>query len=281
MKIILTIDLDHNFYSRPTEGQSKIDWSCVLPGIKTLKNVRMRIEDKFNISIPVTWFVRCDNQVIDSFGELDYWFHQLENILTDKLDEFALHPHLVIKENENWKLQTNQNEANKQLEQILEKIKNRNIQTIRFGDLYRPQNCDELLKKYKIKFDSSILPGRKDENNIWDYSEFDNRAFSKNDLTHFPMSTFLCRTDYDQIERPLRYLNIAFKEKYFFQMVDDILSIRPDYPIVLICHPHELLKSEHKHQLIAENGEDAIEKNLIHLIESMPTEFFTFKNCPK
>ena len=278
MNFILSIDLDQNFYSRPTEGANNLDWSCVKEGIYILNTLRENLQDKFNIIIPITWFVRSDHQVLQSFGQIDYWFSEIQNMNLPKTDELALHPHLVTENEGVWEIQKNNVLALEQLEEVLQGTQKYNLSCIRFGDLYTPAQHHLLLQKYNIKVDSSALPGRSDINGLWDYSSLTNHTTKSHNILSVPMSTFKCRTEYDKIENPLRYCNITFREKYFNQIVEQIDRLRPDYPVVIICHPHELLDSIHKHQLVAQDGQSAARLNLEKLIK-LSKKFTTFKQC--
>ena len=58
------------------------------------------IEDKLNIKIPVSWFVRIDNQVNDIFGEYDWIlkkYHKFWDTEINKKNEIHWHAHIYEK----------------------------------------------------------------------------------------------------------------------------------------------------------------------------------------
>jgi hypothetical protein len=77
--IALTIDVDsdsffgNNFFP-PQQGKTFLGWKGLEIGKNIIVDTIQETVKAFDISIPLTWFIRCDRQIKSQYGDAAYLF---------------------------------------------------------------------------------------------------------------------------------------------------------------------------------------------------------------
>lgn len=279
-RFILSIDLDHDFMAVASGEKEPTLWNSLPIAVKKLNEIRSKLESEFKINIPIIWFVRADEQVEVSLGEIDYWFKKINELPLKEYDEIGLHPH-VVERNEDleWCLIKDNEKALNEVERIFKNVSKYNVKFVRFGEAYRPEGALALAEKYNYVVDSSCFSGRKSISGLWDWTSRTNDLIKTGTILEVPITTLPCKTDYDTIENPVRYCNICFDERYFNQYIEYIVgSGSLNYPIMLNSHPHEFNDDINKTSLIGIESYKTSYTNLKKLISQIDCEFINLKS---
>lgn len=273
IKIFITFDLDPDFNN--SKSLNNIDrWKGLKKGsliiIKELKKI-------FNFYIPISWFVRVDDEIKNEFGSYLGIIKKNEKIF-ERLHKFCgkfyLHPHLYyfnIKD-KIWKQELDNKKNLNQIKNILKSVKNTKYfkkKIIRIGGHYFSRQILDLLIKKKFKIDSTSLPGRKGfiakpfnwkngKRNLH-YLKLKNKNGM---ILEAPPTMFEIKADYDK--KPLmRYLDLTFKN---LLMKKYIKNIKFDSRYILtLSHPSQIILTG-KHGLLGYGIKNYL-KNLKLLVQ--------------
>lgn len=258
--VVLSVDTDDDGYDRrsSTPG-AELSWTGVEKGIPMMIESLSDHRDSIGSTVKFTWFVRCDAQLKQLYGDEAYLFKLYENLWAERSragDEIAWHPHLYdhdvsLMNNEAGLLMLLKNSFN-----ALDRNKN-NIRSSRLGRSICSNSLIAALNELGIKTDSTAMPGKKkqDEYNKIDWINTPKLPFkpSKNDfrvpgagqdgLVEVPMSMISTQASYDKA--PIqRYINLTFKN----ELIDGVLRsfVRENDLLVSIMHPSEVvIKNDH------------------------------------
>ena len=94
-RIFLTVDVEGDWSVFPQE-QIRFNAQNILDNLSKLDKKISQIKKTYKISLPVTWFIRCDKSVKCNLGSYSGLLKTLERFIEEKLnigDVFGIHPH--------------------------------------------------------------------------------------------------------------------------------------------------------------------------------------------
>ncbi|OGC36732.1 hypothetical protein A2311_06235 [candidate division WOR-1 bacterium RIFOXYB2_FULL_48_7] len=258
--VAVSVDADDDGYDRHSSlPGEKVSWTGVEKGIPLLIETLAGYRDSGGCPVKYTWFVRCDAQLKQLYGNEAHLFEQFEPLWAERSivgDEIAWHPHLYDHDagliNDNVAL-------SKLLRNSFSAVdKNKyNIRTSRLGRSICNNSLMFVLGELGIRTDSTAMPGKvkKDEFNMIDWSSTPEQPFkpSYNDyrvpganqtgLLEVPMSMISTQASYDRT--PIkRYINLSFKNDLIERALRNF--VRENDLLVSIMHPSEVvIKCEH------------------------------------
>ena len=221
---------------------------------KLSKNIDI-IENKLNMRIPISWFVRVDNQINDIFAEYDWILNKYSKFWSNQLNkknEIHWHAHIYEKIENQWIFPKTDKIFIDNIGEVHNYVKKNypNFKCIRIGEAYMTNNIMNFLKQINLKADSSCIPGRKrvDKEKSFDWSNSPNRTYfpskknyqlenkEDNKFIEIPMNTIQTKCSYDK-SNLLRYANLAFKNEVIYKGLRKY--IEENDSLVTISHPYE------------------------------------------
>jgi len=281
--ICLTFDTDSD--PNPSFDQKYkniLGWKG-MSGIYLIRKHINKLEKKYQIKLPLTWFVRCDDQIKYYKKKSTWLLEKYKNFWENELSigsELQWHAHLYNKTGQNWKQKTKLNEIKKELRKNLSEVKKfYSPKCIRIGEAYMSNNLMRYIKKLNLKADSTSLPGRKrkDKEKNFDWSLSGNQPYfpsstnyqkkQKKDFNfiELPMNTINTKTSYDK-KSIKRYINLSFKPSILSKGLKSYIKVNKY--LISITHPYELLnmfKNNKNSKLITFNI-SSLEKNIQQII---------------
>lgn len=279
--ICLTFDTD----SDPLEKNHKnsISFNNLDSSLDKISNKIKNIEDKIQLKIPSSWFVRIDNQIKSEFGNYDwllkkyskYWEKEIFN-----QNEIHWHAHIYENSNNNWVFPKSDDFFLMNIEKIYKFIIKNNFhpQCIRVGEAYMTNNIMNFLNDLGLKADSSCIPGRsrKDEEKFFDWSSAPNNPYfpsksnyqlndkNQSKFLEIPMNTIKTKCSYDK-SYLLRYANLAFKNEVINQGLREYINNND--LLVTISHPYEFFDTFNSNTSLFSNNLNSLEHNIKSIIE--------------
>jgi len=284
LPIALTVDVEGEWFELPGE-QGVFDVNKVLSAVDNLETILERIEIKIGTRIPITWFIRCDDSVAATTGDVAGLLQSLDSFIKRRTvlgDEFGLHPHLYCINEGKWGSETNHDNQQVQVERAAEAWKKyfgSGPKLSRIGEALMNNTLAKCLSKLGVEIDSSALPDRKrfDSGFQFDWigtptlpyvpSEEDYRRPANNEeaahsFIEMPFTMLPIMAIHDKA--PInRYCNFAFRPNL---MKNAMRLINRPRMIVAVVHPHELIHGNHNHPIIAHNP-TSLENNIFSLID--------------
>lgn len=307
--VVVTVDVDSDkYYGNLVPKDFFIDktirgWEGFEKGKDLFIEEIEKVKEVCKQEVPITWFVRCDQQIRAQFGNWSYLLEHYNRWWLKRLaqgDDIQWHAHLYTLKGSRWVQETDEGRLNKDL--LLSKIafEKSGFQpcVIRIGEAYHSNELMRCISALGLKADSTAIPGRKrqDEEKCIDWEVTQNKCYHPSlgdyrqegmpsyELWEIPMNTVETRISYDA--QPLkRYANLAFQpgvldgglQEFFAQ--HDVL--------VTITHPFELIPvffrddQKNGHPLLAFDSEAVFKncKSLISMAESAKKKirFITMK----
>jgi len=292
--VAITFDTDSDPASNLDQRDKKV------LGWKSLKNLNLirktinNVEKKIKKTIPISWFVRCDNQIKYYHGDSCWLLKKYESFWKKEIkkkSELQWHAHLYKLVNNKWVFNDDLNKIEVELKNNFKNIKKYfTPNCIRIGEAYMNNKLMKIIKKIGLKADSSAIPGRKrdDKEKYFNWIGAPNTPYipssinyrrknktdKKSNFFEIPMNTILIKAPYDK--KPIkRYINLSFwpnlvnknLKEYFFKQ---------KY-LVSITHPYEVLSSfgnNKNNQLISFRLNSVIKniENFIHLSKKLNYE---------
>ena len=258
--ICLTIDCDPDNLSGKSIDRNTLGWN----GLEYLYSLPEILLENFSDFIPVTWFIRIDEQIKNELGNELYLFEKYTSFWekTEKYKhEIAWHPHLYKKNSGGiYEIPTTQSEILDQLDRTWEQILDASLsfKAFRNGEGWLNEPLLERIKDWNFEVDSTALPGLfREDGHTMNWKEAPNEPYypcnndiskpcSQNNIVEFPMNTWIVKAPYDKNAR-LRYMNPAIHTPIFKSSLigwSENLKNTPKQPFyfwVLILHPDELL----------------------------------------
>ena len=215
--ICITFDTDADPNIKSVYNKNSISFKSLDLGLEKIYEKFQEIEKKIEQKIPITWFVRADNQIHHEYGSYDYLFKKYsffwEKVIKEN-HEIQWHAHIYEFLNDQWIFPRNDEYFFIQIKEIYNYLKKNNFnpQCIRIGEAYMNNNIMNFIRNLGILSDSSAIPGRvrKDHEKVFDWSNAQNfpyRPSIKNyqDQTNvsekfleIPMNTIKIKTSYDK-----------------------------------------------------------------------------------
>lgn len=267
--ICITIDIDPDGLSGQFTNRNTLTFGA----FNALKNSIFDLPEKItNENIPITWFVRMDEQININSGSYLYLLENnqafFENCIRQN-HEIAWHPHLykIINGIASDILKDTQEIEDNILHIWNEITSNQiHIETFRNGEGWMTTHLFNLLESINIKTDSSAIANRivhdiesKDWSNIpnhYFYPDFFNckHIGVKRKTIELPMNSWKFQTSYDPAIK-LRYINPAIHKNYFLKGLEYINQNWNEYKNtdtwVFITHPDEITPSKERNLLYA------------------------------
>lgn len=287
--VCLTIDTDPDGLSGVTVDRESLTFDS-MDHLRTLPELLHSTSSLVDYRIPITWFVRADDQIRHAFGNPLHIYERFESFFRHAVDlghELGWHPHLYTIDpmNQDKPVISNEVDACKQLTRVWEDVRNGPHYPLCFrnGEGWHTEATLNCIEEFGIIFDSTAIPGRLgggDHPMNWQgaanhpyYPDLRNilNSSASRPLLELPMNTWQVEAPYD--DRPkLRYMAPSVHESIFKSSLsrwqfDRSLDL---HVWVLICHPDELthLLGE---DLLFSRSTEALCRNLCRLVNHIET----------
>jgi hypothetical protein len=255
--ISLTIDADPDGLSGPCVNRAASQWDGLAAAF-SLPDILAVSHAGALHAVPVTWFVRADDQIGEFFGCLEYLLHRFARPWEQMRQighELGWHPHLYTRQPDGEYCLAEGHAAREQLERNFDAVVSAGLDSAVFrnGEGWHSALTYETVERLGFAIDSTAIPGRFSGGGHpldWRgapsqpyYPRFDNLCASgpRRPLLEIPMSTWMVRAPYDTAPR-LRYLNPAVHEAIFDGSLEG-WQAQPEsrdlYVLVLIAHPDD------------------------------------------
>ena len=264
IKVAITVDTDSDFYFGNQAEQynatdkSIIGWTGLDKGMSILASAIKEVSDKYNISIPISWFVRCDRQIGDKYQNRAYLLEKYNRWWCNRIslgDEVQWHAHLYDFRNGSWIQETDKVNLFKDLELSSREFINSGYQynCLRIGESYCSNDVLDICEDLGIKYGSSSMPGRyrKDTEKTIDWLNTPNKPYfpsitdyrvekeHNRNFLEFPLNTVKTKVSYDK-DYVLRYVNLAFNKGVLREGLEEFF--RENDTLVSITHPFEIVE---------------------------------------
>ena len=286
--IILTFDIDNdpvpNLRS-PDPKNNPLSWNGIDRGIPEIISAISECSSGNTPDIPTTWFVRCDNQLKEIYGDEGYLldeYRSVWNSLRKMHAEIAWHAHLYKWKDQAWIQETDKDMLASNLQRGYKKMVEKKYSPVsaRIGESYMSNGIMSSLDALGIRIESTAMPGRvrKDEKFSidWDgtpsvpyYPSKQNYRKPGHDplgILEMPMSMIPTQVEYDKTPL-MRYVNMGFRHSVIRNGLESF--IHNSRVMVSITHPFEIIPPENapdqKHPLLSFNIRD-FSDNLRYII---------------
>ncbi len=292
MLVALTVDTDADEYwgnqAPPRKsGDKKISgWQGLEKGKDYLIEGIQGIRDSFGQPPRLTWFIRCDKQIEDQYGDYGYLLHRFNTFWQKRLaegDDLQWHAHLYRCEKDLWIREDDPTALSEDLKGGFSALEKWGLSpvSIRIGESYHTQELMSLIELLGLKADCSGLSGRKrlDGEKWIDWEITPNQPYRPSRADYrttgepsypfweIPMNTVPTKVSYD-FQPILRYVNLSFQPGVLDRGLD--LFCRQHDVLVSVTHPFELVEdffsdSDNPHHPLLSFHPDSIRKNLFAL----------------
>ena len=277
--ICLTIDCDPDGLSGNVINRNANSWES----LNYLAHLNEELSANFKCKIPITWFLRIDNQIKETFGSSLY-LHEKLNIFwknnTQYGNELAWHPHFYTKDhNKETIIMVDQHELSDSMDYLWEDICKEKLlfTSFRNGEGWLNSLILDKIEKFGFLVDSSALPGLfRTDGHPMNWENTPNHPYYINStaietpqkestIIELPINTWLTNTTYD-IRPRLRYMNPAihhhlFKEAVLLWKKNVIKLNQNNFFWVFILHPEEIM-NKGKRDLLYAHSRSVMYENL-------------------
>lgn len=234
MRFVFTVDTDADAYfgnAAPAAGRedkSILGWDSLDQGREKLLDAVAQCRDSFGGSLRVTWFVRCDRQIAETYGDAAYLLHRYNDWWRERIsfgDEIQWHAHLYRRTNGGaWQQEFDDEHLVEDIREGMSSFERWGLRprVIRVGECFQTTFLVNYLREMGLRADSTALPGRcsKDREKNFDWMEAPNFPYhpsvddyrkpsGKPGFWEIPMNTISTKASYDKAPL-LRYFNPAF-----------------------------------------------------------------------
>ena len=242
------------------------------------RNINL-IKSKINLEIPISWFVRIDNQIKEIFGEYDWILNNYSKFWDQQIlekNEIHWHAHIYQKIENQWFFPKNDEVFINKIKDVHDYLKknNLNFNCVRLGEAYMTNNIMNFLRNTGLKADSSCIPGRKRDDNekSFDWTNSPNHPYfpaeqnyqleniNNKKFIEIPMNTIQTKCSYDK-SYFLRYANLAFRNEVMLKGLRN--HIQHNDLLVTISHPYEFSNNYYKNSKLFYGDISILENNLI------------------
>ena len=280
-KVCITIDTDADPLIE--DHKTSVSFKNLDYSLNKISDKILELENKMNIKLPVSWFVRVDNQIKDEFGSYDWILNNYSKFWENerlKKNEIHWHSHIYEKIDDKWVFPNDKSFYLSEIEKIFNFLKKKHFEPkcIRMGEAYMNNDIMKLLRNLGLKADSSCIPGRKrkDKEKFFDWSRAKNLPYFPSDYDYqeeekvkknfleIPMNTITTKCEYDK--KPLlRYMNLAFKSDITYIGLEKF--IRDNDLLKTISHPYEFFDKFKNNKILLSNNLNALEENINNMIK--------------
>jgi len=252
--ICLTIDTDPDGLSGKVTNRNATSFK----GLEHLKSFPEQLSTNLKQSVPITWFIRIDEQIQYFFGNQLYLLEKY-NAFWGKVNnaghELAWHPHLYKQTGEEFHISNNAEENCQSILKTWENILKNGLsfKSFRNGEGWHVPETLNTIEKLGIEFDSTAMPNII-KTNIIDWTGTPTQPYfpastniqlerAERKLLEIPMSTWKIQADYDKTPR-FRYINPAIHCGLFERSITNlnIGSFNTNiYIWNFISHPDEIM----------------------------------------
>lgn len=287
--LCLTIDTDPDGLSGVTVDRGSLNFDS-MDHLRTFPDQLLSAGSLADYCIPITWFVRADDQIHHAFGNPLHIYERFESFFSHAVDlghELGWHPHLYTIDpmNRNKPVISNEIDACEQLNRAWEVVRNGPHYPLCFrnGEGWHTEATLACIEAFGILYDSTAIPGRSgigDHPMNWEgtvnhpyYPDLGNirKSAAKRSLLELPMNTWQVEAPYDE-QPKLRYMAPSVHESIFESSLSHWQFDRSmDLHVwVLICHPDELtpLLGE---DLLFSRSTESLCRNLRRLVNHIET----------
>jgi hypothetical protein len=295
--LCLTIDTDPDGLSGPVVNRSAQTWDS-MEAARQLPDVLAAAPELHGAAVPITWFIRADEQIEQLFGsscELLERFGPFWQQVQAHGHELGWHPHLYVREPDGLYRIADPTAACEQLARVWEQLTCAGFRSALFrnGEGWHHPRTYTQVERLGLRVDSTAIPGRTGGNgHPLDWTGAPNRPYypDPNDLRRagpprplleLPMNTWHLQASYDAAPR-LRYMNPAVHEELFAQALDGWHRAEAGRSVsvwVLVLHPDEIWPAAGPDRLYARSSH-ALAQNLARLASHLGTvEFATLSGA--
>lgn len=252
----ITIDIDPDGLS----GKDTHRNASSFKSFDALDSFSQVVNNELKIEVPVTWFVRIDEQMKDFFGSRFYLVEQYKSFWEKCLKakhELAWHPHIYQKKGNEFVIPGDIDFCLDQLTSLHEEIRTYPLplQTFRNGEGWHTNETMQLIGKLGFSVDSTAIPGiKKSKPHFMNWEQaFNGSYFPSTEnyqlpgadagLLEMPMNTWLVKAPYDE-QPKRRYMNPAIHSKIFATAVEanEWPAASEDLKVfTFISHPDEIV----------------------------------------
>lgn len=256
--ICLTVDIDPDGLSGKVNNRDAMGFA----GFEAIHNFHEIINKTLNINVPITWFVRADEQIKLHYDDELYLFKRYavfwKYVESELHHEIGWHPHLYeIKEGKVIGLLSDETKLVEEVKKISKKISKLNltIKSFRNGESWMTPLLMDTVEGLGFMVDSTAIPGRADIHiplRNWTktpysfyYPDLNYSSYvgAKRKIIEAPMTSWIFKTSYDTIPK-VRYINPAIKTELFKKGINYINNNWEKYENcnnwVFITHPEEI-----------------------------------------
>lgn len=252
----LTFDLDPDIFDESissSNARTRLSWRGISDGVPAIREAL----DAFAPGIPVTWFVRVDNQIADIYGRPGHLLETHRNLferLRARGDEIAWHPHLYRRKAGGWEQETDDAALLTAMRDAIADMRSLGFEPRcgRIGEAYGSAGLMAAFDACGIRYDSTAMSGRRrmDGERLIDWRDTPPTAYRPSKADHrvpgdpahevveIPMSMLKVKADYD-VEPFLRYLDLSYRTEAVAGGVDKLVGDAPY--LVSVTHPSALM----------------------------------------
>ena len=280
--LCLTIDGDPDGLAGREIDRSAHGWH----GLEAAKKLPERLAECRELggdAVPVTWFMRADDQIRDWFGSATAMLERhgaFWHAMRKANHDVGWHPHLYVHGPDGYRI-AEPGAACEQMQRTADLLGGAGFQPalLRNGEGWNALSTYATAERLGVSIDSTAIPGRTGSpGNPMDWSGAPNRPYypRRDDLRcagpprpllEVPMTTWLVQAPYDSLPRR-RYMNPAIHEQLFADSLerwDGAGLVGSAVRVwVLILHPEEAYAGSGPDQLYARSPE-ALARNLARL----------------
>lgn len=292
LNLALTFDTDDDMFDASLSADINLNqnvptFTSFLEHAHDIRGLVQEVFGDLHRAIPITWFVRCDDEISYHYGEPTYLLRETSNFLKYEIQngsQVGFHPHLYnINERGQRSRIISDLELCDQFERSAQQffyLMPSGKKLVRIGEAFACNALFECIEKHNFTADSSAMPGRfrKDQYRSLDwlgtpnqpyrpstndyripsYSAASRRAFLEIPFTMLPL---MCCYD----EKPyLRYVDLSFHHQLIRQQLE---NFNEDHGYLMtMTHPAGIFPkyAMREHGLLG-FGVDNFRQNLLNL----------------
>ncbi|MEO6669102.1 MAG: hypothetical protein ABIN36_06480 [Ferruginibacter sp.] len=252
----ITIDIDPDGLSGKDTNRNASSFKS----FEALDSFSPIINEELKMEIPVTWFIRIDDQVKFFFGNRFYLFEEYKSFWERSLKtnhELAWHPHVYEQKGNEFVIPTSIDFCIDQISSLHNEIQtySLDLRSFRNGEGWHTNETIQLIGRLGFAVDSTALPGMKRSGSHrmnWEqavnspyFPSRENYQLPGEDagLLEMPMNTWWVRAPYDE-QPKRRYMNPAIHSKIFAETLEanPLTASQGNLNIItLISHPDEIV----------------------------------------
>ena len=256
LPVALTFDLDPDIFDESissSNARTELSWRGISEGVPGIRDAL----DAFAPGIPVTWFVRVDNQIDDIYGRPGHLLEahrELFEHLRSRGDEIAWHPHLYRREGDGWEQETDDAALLTAMQAAIADMRALGFDPRcgRIGEAYGSAGLMAAFDACGIPYDSTAMSGRRrvDGERTIDWLETPHHPYRPSKADHrvpgspahkvfeMPMSMLKVKAEYDA-EPFLRYLDLSYRTETVADGMADLIAGADS--LISVTHPSALM----------------------------------------